>query len=40
MLFGIQFKAICDAMKPKNIAAEEYFPNYNVDDDEEEMDVK
>ena len=35
MEFGIQFKAICEDMKRKNIAVEEYFPNYKEEQKDE-----
>ncbi len=38
MEFGVQFNAICEDMKRRNIVVEEYFPNYNVGEEEMEQD--
>ena len=38
MEFGVQFSAICEDLKRKNINPEDYFPHHNLGLDEEKMD--
>ena len=35
MEFGVQFYAICEDMRRRNIDVEQFFPNYNLENDEE-----
>jgi hypothetical protein len=37
MEFGVQFNAICDDMKRRDIDVKEFFPNHNLDVDEQSM---
>ncbi|CAB4014620.1 Hypothetical predicted protein, partial [Paramuricea clavata] len=37
MEFGVQFNAICDDMKRRHIDVKEFFPNHNLDVDEQSM---
>ena len=37
MEFGIQFSAICEDLRRRNLL-ETYFPNYDLDNDQEQMD--
>ncbi len=39
MEFGVQFNAICEDMKRRNIVVEQYFPDYNLENHEERMDI-
>ena len=39
MEFGVQFDAICDDMRRRNIDVEQLFPDYNLENHEERMDM-
>ncbi len=39
MEFGVQFYAICEDMRRRNIVVEQFFPDYNLENQEEPMDI-